>query len=328
MKGGLDTLRKVLTILPVVQANQGIRVGELARITGISEEEIVTELPDIVNLCGVPPYSPADLVDLEIEGDRVTIRFADQFRRPVRLTLREALALDMALSGLEEEAESPFARAVAGIRAKVRGALAPEVAAELDQAADRISAVSGPGRATDRVARIKSAMERQVELVIDYFSQSSGTLGERTFRPYGLYEQSGHYYAVGWSDPPGRVVTIRADRIRAARSGSEEYEIPDEFDVADYRRDEPPEPREEAFTARIRFEPDRARFARELFPARDMTEEADGGVVAVLRSRSTFWLVSELLRWGAGATVMEPARLRDDLVRAAKETLEMYGRTG
>ena len=43
-------------------------------------------------LCGVPPYSPVDLVDLSIQGDRVSIRFAEPFGRPVRLTLPEAIA--------------------------------------------------------------------------------------------------------------------------------------------------------------------------------------------------------------------------------------------
>jgi proteasome accessory factor C len=326
--GDLSSLRKVLAILPVVQANQGIRVGELARITGIPEQEIVSDLPDLVNLVGIPPYSPGDLVDFEIEGDRVRIRFAEQFRRPVCLTLREALALDMALAGLEEEAEGPFARAVAGIRAKVRAALAPEVAAELSRAAPGILGVAGPGRAGDRVARVKAALERQLELRIEYFSHSSGRLAERLLRPYGIYEQGGHYYVVGWSEPPGRILTLRADRIRSVCRNGKEYEVPEDFEVGAYRRESVPESGAErvGHAVTVRFEPDRARFARELFPASRLEAEPDGSLRAELRTRGTFWLVSELLRWGSSAYVEAPRSVRRELLRAARRTRELYGR--
>jgi len=165
--GGLVVLRKVLAILPLVQAHQGITVAELSRLTGIPEEEIAGDLPNLVNLCGVPPYSPIDLVDLEVEGDRVTIRFADQFRRPVRLTLKEALALELALTGFTDEDAGPFAVAVEGIREKVRSALSPQVAHEVSQAGEHITAVRSPGLAGKMLRVLKDAMSRQVIVTIE-----------------------------------------------------------------------------------------------------------------------------------------------------------------
>jgi predicted DNA-binding transcriptional regulator YafY len=326
MKGGLAVLRKVLTSLPGGRANQGIRGEDLSRQTGISVEEIVTELPQLVNLCGVPPYSPADLVDLEIEGDRVRIHFADQFRRPVRLTLPEALALDMALAGWEEEEEGPFAAAVTGIRAKVRGALSPDVAESVGEAAKRISSVSGPGRAGQMVARLSDAMSRQVEVRIEYFSKRSGRLAARTIRPYGVFEQRGHWYVVAFDDSRDEIRTFRADRIREAESTGVDYEIPDEFEVGRYRRSGPPEPEEPAVEAEIRFDAEVARFVRDGFPASAIEEHEGGGVTATVRASGTAWLVSELLKWGAAAEVVGPDELRDALRGAAEQALARYGR--
>ena len=325
MKRGLEAVRKVLTILPVVTKNQGITVAELSRRTGIPETEIVSDLPKLVNLCGVPPYSPVDLVDLEIRGDRVSIRFAEPFRRPVRLTLSEALALFMALAGWEDGEEGPFGRAVRSIREKVRAALTPEIAEEVEQTVARISAVDGPGRAAGVVARLKDAMDRLVEVQIEYFSRSSGTLSTRLVHPYGIYEQAGHFYLVAWSDPPGRVVTLRADRMRSVTESGGEYEIPADFEVAMFRREGVPEPEEPEIEARIRFDADASRWAREFFPATGIEEERDGSVVATVRTSGRFWLVSELLKWGGRAHVLEPEELRAELVRSARETLGHYG---
>ena len=47
-------------------------------------------------MCGVPPYFPHDYIAFSLDGDRVYIRFADQFRRPVSLNPLEALALKLA----------------------------------------------------------------------------------------------------------------------------------------------------------------------------------------------------------------------------------------
>jgi predicted DNA-binding transcriptional regulator YafY len=329
VRGGLGLLRKVLAILPVVQANQGIRVKDLSRLTGIPASEIVTDLPRLVNLCGVPPYSPMDLVDLHVEGDRVSIRFANQFRRPVRLTLAEALALDLALAGLDREEDEKLASAVRGIREKVRAALTPEVAEGLEQTTDRISSVPGPGRAGRTVARLKEALSRQVEVRIEYFSRGSGRLGTRVVCPYGVYEQAGHFYIVAWDHESEDLRTFRADRIRSAELTETEYEIPDEFEVGSFRRTGPPEPAGPAISATIRFRPDEAsRFAREDFPAQETRDEPDGSMVATIRTSSLAWLTAELLMWGGWAEVEGPKELRNELRDRARATLALYRKDG
>lgn len=326
--GGVEVLRKVLRILPLVQGNQGIRVSELARQSGIPEEEIMTDLPALVNLCGVPPYSPMDLVDLEIEGDRVKIRFADQFKRPVRLTLREAIALDMALAGWEERGEGPFGRAVSSLRKKVRDAVAPEVADEVSRAGARIGAPADVGQPGRIVSLMKEAVGRQVAVRMEYFSRNSGRLSEREVHPYGIYEQGGHWFLVGLEPVSGLVKTFRADRVRMATLTARDYEIPLDFDVGRYRREGPVEPEGEALEVKVRFDPESARFAREEFPASEWEEHPDGSVVATVKTNRTFWLVSELLPWGGHVSIRSPDSFRVELADQAGAALALYGDKG
>src|SRR6185295_20291950 len=95
-----------------------ITVEELAARTGLSVAEITDEVGSLVMMCGIPPYAPNNYVSLWVQGGRVYIRFAEQFERPVRLVLSEALALLLALKPLEAS-EHPFHQAVRALRRKI-----------------------------------------------------------------------------------------------------------------------------------------------------------------------------------------------------------------
>ena len=44
-------------------------------------------------MCGVYPYTPDALIEVDLDGGRVWVHFADWFRRPLRLNAPEGLAL-------------------------------------------------------------------------------------------------------------------------------------------------------------------------------------------------------------------------------------------
>jgi predicted DNA-binding transcriptional regulator YafY len=161
---------------------------------------------------------------------------------------------------------------------------------------------------------------------IEYFSKRSGRLAARTIRPYGIFEQRGHWYVVAFDESRDEIRTFRADRIREAHTTGVDYEIPEDFEVARYRRSGPPEPEEPAIEAEIRFDAEVARFVRDGFPASALDEHPDGGVTATVRASGTAWLVSELLKWGAAARVVGPDALREALLDGATKTLARYGR--
>jgi proteasome accessory factor C len=264
-------------------------------------------------------------VDLQVDGDRVYIRFADQFRRPVRLTPREAMAVEMALAGWQEEAGGPFAEAVASIREKVRMAYAPELAEDVQAAQARIAAVSPVGLAGRMLRELKDALALQVEVRMEYFSRSSGGLSTRVVRPYGIYERAGRWYLVAYEVEKGEVRTFRADRIRSAELLDLEYEIPDEFEVADLQAEAHPDPESPAIEVTVRFDPDYARYVREDLPASRSRTLPDGSLRATLKVTGEAWLLGELLRWGGHAVVEDPPEFAERLARRAARVLEMYG---
>ena len=97
MNRSASRLARLLSLLPYLIRHQDIALSELVRRLGAPAEAIVDDLDHLL-LCGVPPYGPGDYVGTVVEGDRISIRAADHFRRPIRWTHPEILALTIALS--------------------------------------------------------------------------------------------------------------------------------------------------------------------------------------------------------------------------------------
>ncbi len=301
MAAPLERLRRALTLIPLLQRRQGMRVTEIARYLGVPPREVTEEIRDLVMMCGVPPYFPHNYINLYLEGDRVFVRFAEHFRRPVRLTLSEALSLTLALRALEgggAGAGTAFAPAIEGLRRKIQEVLVPE-------------APRGPGAAAARrLQALREAMARKRRVRIEYFSAHRSAMSARDIDPWGVVENGGDWYCVAWDSVRRTGIPFRVDRIRSVTVLEEAYEVPEAFDAARWRSAEGFRPRGDEATVRIRFDAEVARFIREQSDPRELEEKADGSVVRKLRSSSIEFVVQQALRYAPHAEVLEPAEAR------------------
>src|SRR3712207_5954129 len=125
-----ERLRRLLALVPWVAAHDGPTVEEVCQRFGCTEDELVADL-DLLWMCGLPPYTPDQLIDVDVSDGRVWIRYAEYFARPLRLTPSEGLALlaaGTALLGDDGASDDPLARALA----KLAGVLGVEVDEALD----------------------------------------------------------------------------------------------------------------------------------------------------------------------------------------------------
>src|ERR1700722_4050825 len=113
-----ERLGRLLAIVPWVVAHDGPEVAEVCRRFDVSEEDLLADL-DLLFLCGVYPYTPDTLIDVDGAECRVWIRMADYFRRPLRLTPAEGLALVSAGSMLLAMPGADGDGALAGALAKL-----------------------------------------------------------------------------------------------------------------------------------------------------------------------------------------------------------------
>jgi proteasome accessory factor C len=283
-----ERLLRLLAIVPWVVAQDGPRVEEVCRRFGITESELVADL-DLLFLCGLHPYTPDMLIEVDIADGRVWIRYADYFSRPLRLTAAEALAVVAAGAALlalpGTHGEGPLARGLA----KLAGVLGLGEAVEVDL---------GPTpQAVLATLQEAAAGRRQVE--IDYYAYGRDERATRRIEPWSVFSAGGQWYVVGHCHRAAGERVFRVDRVRAARALETTFTPP------------PPRPAPAVYTPR----PDDPMILLELGPAarwvveqypHEGVEELGGGRCRVrLRVSERGWLERLLLRLGHDGRVVE-----------------------
>ncbi len=81
--------RRMLALLSYLKQGETLLLADLAAAVGASEAETAADLAAL-SFCGVPPFTPDEMIDLAIDGDTVTVYGAPPaLDRPVRFSPRE-----------------------------------------------------------------------------------------------------------------------------------------------------------------------------------------------------------------------------------------------
>lgn len=266
---------------------------ELAIYHGVSERDITG---DLVTLTVLGETSDADwLLSLRIwqQEDRVSISSQGPFRRPVRLSPEEMLAVQMAL------ALDPGG---AGLAAR----LASLWSGEQTGAASAVHAEAP-------LALVRRAVREHVALEIDYAGETDREVRTRIIHPHQVAESGVRTYIVAWAADLGAWRHFRLDRIVAARMIDFHFEPrPDFAPMAQPRDAFRPHGSTERVTVRFRAEV--APWVTEFYTSHE--RQADGSVLVHFEASSADWLVRRVLEFGPDAEVLSPAKYRDAVVKA------------
>jgi len=307
---------RILTMIPLIRARPGIKIEELARILGCSPRTVLADL-DAVLMCGVPPYLPNDYVGVCVEDGGVRLDFAGHFRRPVRLTLQEALSLRLALDSL------PLVPASGA--AKLRGRIERLLPTALRSRARTGFRVIPAARALHvKLRRLSRAVAENREVFISYYTASRDALTERTIRPYGLVELRGEWYVVGYCLLRQRELPFRVDRIRTLKVLPQRFTVPADFDIERYRRAEMYFPSGAEVQVRIRVAADLASRVRRAFAVPKIEELPNGDLCFSVRVSHPEWLLAWAIQYGPQVEILEPPELRTRMCQFCNQLLSIY----
>ncbi len=284
-----ERLQRLLALIPWVAARDGPAVDVVCARFGCTQDELVADL-ELLFLCGLHPYTPDVLIDVDIAEGRVWIRYAEYFARPLRLTPTEGLALlasgrtVLAASGGDDG--GPLGRGLDKLAAAIGVDAGQAVEIELGPVADDLL----------RTLRTAAAQSRQVG--IDYYSFGRDEQTSRVIDPYAVFSAGGEWYVSGWCHRVDDERLFRVDRIATATPLDSVFRPPAKPpELAAYRPDVG-DPR-----VTLDLEPP-ARWVVEQYPVEQVTELDGGRLRVTLVASQPAWLDRLLLRLGPQATVV------------------------
>ncbi|MEX2659680.1 MAG: WYL domain-containing protein [Acidimicrobiales bacterium] len=303
-----ERLRRLLALVPWVVANDGPTIAEVCERFDVTEADLLEDL-NTVFLCGVHPFTPDLLMEVDIVDGRVWIQLADYFERPLRLTPEEGLALVASGAALQAvpgaDPAGPLARALDKVAAVLGIDASGALEVVLGTVPEDVLAVLREG----------IAAARQVE--IDYYAYGRDERTVRTVDPWDVFTAAGEWYLTAWCHRAGGQRRFRIDRIGAARIVDTTFETPDVLPPRAVFTAGPDDPRVVLDLA------PRARWVLEQYPVEQVEETPDGHCRVTLAVSEPAWLERLVLRLGPDVGVVHGPG--DLAAGAARRILARYG---
>ena len=325
-----DRLRRLLAILAWLAQVGEAPIDETARRFDLTPASLVTEL-EMAACCGVPPYTPDQLMEIVVTETTVSVRVGTSLARPRRLSPSEGFALATSARALLAVPGSDESGALSRALAKLDRALGgEEIEVELD--------------APVLLPLVRGAVADRRPLHISYYSASTDRVTEREIAPLRLFASEGHWYVDAWCRTAGDLRRFRVDRINTAEALDTDF--PQEAVLlaeshpaaagaggAAWGRGrwragptgtlDPFVPGPDSRRVRLSLDPATA-WLVESVPATGPAIEAGDRIEVELFVGGDAWLARLLLRLGPDARVIEPPGYRSLAAEAAARVLRRY----
>lgn len=342
------TIQRALNILGTLEANpQGLTAAELGEATGYPAGLVLDDLNEISGYSDFATHfalyteedGPGEAEDDELPfdapaGDRIRdihvrwfISVRDVPYPPLRLSRREAVAL----LWLFEEYPPP--EKLGALWKSLKESILPagEIAAAREAARSLHSRGGSSLKFGEHLAGLREALLKEKKVRLKYYAKNLDEVVSWVLCPLGLIFHSGNgaWYLVARRDETGETVACHVGRVRRVEICAEGFDYPEDFSLKSYLRHRwgmdlsPPE------KVRVRFYNDASVVEKVLreFQLRGLPrpKALPGGH---LEYRGEILGIHNFARWvlsfGSSAEVLEPAWLREDMIRIAREWDRLY----
>jgi proteasome accessory factor C len=224
----LKEVARMLDLVPYLSTHSFISLKQLAEEFQVSEKEIAKELTTL-SMCGLPGYTPYELIEVFFESGFVTINNHDPLDIPRALSFTEIATLLLGLELLRDSLEGEL----------------PGISSEIASLIELLSQLSGGSVTAESDSTIQTTVEltRAIEsgtaVSISYHSTSKDQISIREIEPLEIIDSDGQKYLSAYCRLAQGFRSFRLDRIEvieplgdvsrrsASESGSTEQVVVD-----------------------------------------------------------------------------------------------------
>ena len=295
----VEKAARLLDLVPFISTHQGIALSELAQEFNLTESELLSDL-NTLWMCGLPGYTPLELIDLEFESGYVSIRNAEVLQRVRLLTKQELviilLGLDILQSSLDPKRDD-LSNAISGLTIRIK------------KIVGNVATASPIVDSTHR-AIITQAIASRTDLLVTYHSTIKDAVSERVITPLELSLDHGFEVLDAYCQSAEGFRTFRLDNMRSVQLAGSSVNIPESRDGSDFQWQ---------LLIKSRFRTSSERF-RSVYRPR----ESSAGEEITVNSFSQDWLLRNAVSTLASVEVQLPVSARTLIAEKCQQTLELY----
>jgi proteasome accessory factor C len=295
----LEQTARLLDLVPFLLSHQGISISDLAKHFKVDSDVMIDDL-NTLWMCGLPGYTPLELIDLAFDSGYVTIRNAAPLAYVRTLSSSEIVALALGLDLLRENSEK-----LGVVQSDRIDVLAEKLR---DQIGVHISIAASPTTAHRSVISTSIAQRLPVEMT--YYSSSSDQETRRIVTAYDFFRDNDVEYFQAHCHTAKGMRTFRVDRIIAI-SLTQSLDVVPEVQV---RKSE-----SIRVGATVRTL-DRA--SAEAFGLAFDDLRLGGSVT--LQSFSAEWLIRSIMAGGGSFVVEDPVEIARAIGQSVDSTMALY----
>lgn len=294
----LERTARLLDLVPYISSHQGISIKELATVFEVTQSQMVNDLTTLW-MCGLPGYTPLELMDLDFDSGFVTISNAPTLSKPRTITFDEGVALVLGLDLLRSSISTERSDLLESIDA---------LSQRLTVLINLPSALSATATINlDISTSINDAMNKGSGLSIQYHSMYRDEVTDRIILPFEVIENQGMSYLSAYCFTVNDFRQFRVDRIQSAEPTSVDTKV-----NGSKRYDS-------AITSVIKV----------LKPTREIAErfqrsQLSTGSDFTYESYSHQWMERSILASGGGAELISPQEIRRSIAETAQSMLDRY----
>ena len=307
----------------LAHSRAGAGLDELAEELGCVRRTVYRDL-DALMYAGFPVTS-------EKRDGKAYYRFLDNFEMgQVPFTPDELLALAFSEDLLKTLEGTVFHDSIQAALTKVRAGLGPELTGYLERLGDGFRVLPGPHKRYaafhDTIRVLNEGVLESRILNMVYRTGRTGEESSRLIDPYKVWYHGGALYVIGHDHKSGEIRTFSVDRIQKIAPTDDRFEIPPDFDFDAYTASSFGVVAEPAVTVRIRFTAQWASYVseREWHASQEAELLPDDQLLLTMKVGGSQELANWVLSFGGGATVLEPAALRDEVRVSLAAALANY----
>ena len=294
----LERTARLLDLVPYINSHQGISLKELAQVFNVTQAQMTDDLTTLW-MCGLPGYTPLELMDLDFESGFVTIHNAETLSKPRSISFDEGVALVLGLDLLRSTISADRADLLTKI---------DELSRRLSDLINLPSALSAASDVNQDVSSaILEATRTRSGLEIVYHSLYRDETSTRTILPIEIVESDGQRYLSSFCHSSSDFRQFRIDRIQSAKMQTVAQEIPKiSSQTAGHKS-----------TIKV------------LTPTRDIAERFKQSELSAnsefnFESFSLQWIERSIMASGGSVSLLAPAEIRKSISVMAQSMLDRY----